>query len=148
MGDFNYRVNKTMEEVEKIIENKEELKLLEFDQMNYEIKNYNLKSLGYYEGKISFLPTYKYSDDGSNEIVAIQKSIFHLGLIEYYIKSMKINLKKSKMTKMKMKKMKIVSVKIAKKKIIKKVMSMKMMEKRILIQIKKIRKKVLKLLSS
>ena len=69
MGDFNYRVNKTLEEVEKIIEKKEELKLLEFDQMNYEIKNYNLKCAGFKEGKIEFMPTYKYSDDQTNIII-------------------------------------------------------------------------------
>ena len=69
MGDFNYRVNKKMEEVENIIKEKKEMDLLQFDQMNYEIKNYNLKSFGYNEGKINFLPTYKYSDDNSNEIL-------------------------------------------------------------------------------
>ena len=76
MGDFNYRVNKTMEEVEKIIKKKEELKLLEFDQMNYEIKNYNLKCAGFKEGKIEFLPTYKYSDDQTNIIIC--DSIDHI----------------------------------------------------------------------
>ena len=69
MGDFNYRVNKKKEEVENIIKEKKEMDLLEFDQMNSEIKNYNLKSFGYNEGKINFLPTYKYSDDRSNEIL-------------------------------------------------------------------------------
>ena len=69
MGDFNYRVNKKKEEVENIIKNKKEMDLLQFDQMNSEIKNYNLKSFGYNEGKINFLPTYKYSDDRSNEIL-------------------------------------------------------------------------------
>jgi phosphatidylinositol-bisphosphatase len=69
MGDFNYRVNKRKEEVENIIKDKKEMDLLQFDQMNSEIKNYNLKSFGYYEGKINFLPTYKYSDDRSNEIL-------------------------------------------------------------------------------
>ena len=73
MGDFNYRVNKKKEEIENIIKEKKEMDLLQFDQMNYEIKNYNLKSFGYYEGKISFLPTYKYSDDGSNEICCDSK---------------------------------------------------------------------------
>ena len=76
MGDFNYRVNKTMEEVEKIIKKREELKLLEFDQMNYEIKNYNLKCAGFKEGKIEFLPTYKYSDDQTNIIIC--DSIDHI----------------------------------------------------------------------
>ena len=32
-----------------------------------------MKSFGYYEGKISFLPTYKYSDDGSNVICCDSK---------------------------------------------------------------------------
>jgi len=69
MGDFNYRVNKTMEEIEDIYKSKKEMTLLEFDQMNYEIQNYNLKSYGYKEGKINFLPTYKYSDNYKNEII-------------------------------------------------------------------------------
>ena len=68
MGDFNYRVNKKLEEIEEIFKDKKEMSLLEFDQMNYEIKNFNLKSFGYKEGKINFLPTYKYSDDEKNEI--------------------------------------------------------------------------------
>ena len=69
MGDFNYRVNKTMEEIEEIYKSKKEMDLLEYDQMNYEIKNYNLKAFGFKEGKINFLPTYKYRDDYKNEIV-------------------------------------------------------------------------------
>jgi len=69
MGDFNYRSNKSMEEVEEVIKNNNELSLLEFDQMSEEIKNYNLKSFGYKEGKINFKPTYKYSDDETNEII-------------------------------------------------------------------------------
>ena len=69
MGDFNYRVNKTMEEIEDIYKAKKEMTLLEYDQMNYEIRNYNLKAFGYKEGKINFLPTYKYSDNYTNEII-------------------------------------------------------------------------------
>ena len=69
MGDFNYRVNKTMEEIEDIYRSKKEMTLLEYDQMNYEIRNYNLKSFGYKEGKINFLPTYKYADNYTNEII-------------------------------------------------------------------------------
>ena len=69
MGDFNYRVNKTTEEIEDIYKNKKEMTLLEYDQMNNEIKNYNLKSYGFKEGTINFLPTYKYNDDYKNEII-------------------------------------------------------------------------------
>ena len=69
MGDFNYRVNKTMEEIDNIIKNKKEMSLLEYDQMNNEIKNLNLKMEGFKEGQINFLPTYKYSDDYKNEII-------------------------------------------------------------------------------
>ena len=76
MGDFNYRVNKTMEEIEEIIKNKNELKLIEYDQMNNEIKNFNLKCEGFKEGKIDFMPTYKYSDDQTNIIVC--DSIDHI----------------------------------------------------------------------
>ena len=68
-GDLNYRVNKTMEQIEDIYKNKKEMTLLEYDQMNNEIKNCNLKSYGFKEGKINFLPTYKYSDDYKNEII-------------------------------------------------------------------------------
>ena len=70
MGDFNYRVNKTMEEIKDIYKSKKEMTLLEYDQMNYEIKNYDLKAYGFIEGKINFLPTYKYSDDYKNEIIS------------------------------------------------------------------------------
>ena len=69
MGDFNYRVNKTIEEIGYIYKMKKEMTLLEYEQMNYEIKQYNLKAFGYKEGKINFLPTYKYSDDYRNEII-------------------------------------------------------------------------------
>ena len=69
MGDFNYRVNKTMEEIEDIYKEKKEMTLLEFDQMNNEINNFNLKTSGFKEGNINFLPTYKYSDDNKNEII-------------------------------------------------------------------------------
>ena len=69
MGDFNYRVNKTVEEAIDIYKQKKEMSLLEYDQMNFEIKNLNLKSFGFKEGKIQFLPTYKYSDDYKNKII-------------------------------------------------------------------------------
>ena len=44
--------------------------------MNYEIKNYNLKCAGFKEGKIEFMPTYKYSDDQTNIIIC--DSIDHI----------------------------------------------------------------------
>ena len=69
MGDFNYRVNKTVEEVKEFLKIKNELELLEFDQMNYEIKNYNLKCEGFQEGNINFFPTYKYSEDQTNLLI-------------------------------------------------------------------------------
>ena len=53
MGDFNYRVNKSVEEVKEFLKSKNELELLEFDQMNDEIKNYNLKCEGFTEGNIT-----------------------------------------------------------------------------------------------
>ena len=94
MGDFNYRVNKTIEEAEEFIQKKEELKLIEYDQMNYEIKNYNLKCAGFKEGKINFLPTYKYSDDDSNILVCDSKD--HIpswtDRILYYINDNKFHL--------------------------------------------------------
>ena len=94
MGDFNYRVNMTMEEVEEIMKNKEELKLIEFDQMNHEIENYNLKCAGFKEGKIEFLPTYKYSDDDRN--ILICDSLDHIpsytDRILYMINENKFNL--------------------------------------------------------
>ena len=69
MGDFNYRVNKSVEEVKEFLKSKNELELLEFDQMNDEIKNYNLKCEGFTEGNITFFPTYKYSEDQTNILV-------------------------------------------------------------------------------
>ena len=70
MGDFNYRINKTKEEIDDILRNKEdEIKLFEFDQMNYEIKHRNLKCYGFKEGNVDFMPTYKYSDDDQNIII-------------------------------------------------------------------------------
>ena len=69
MGDFNYRVNKSVEEVKEFLKSKNEIELLEFDQMNEEIKNYNLKCEGFTEGNITFLPTYKYSEDQTNLLI-------------------------------------------------------------------------------
>ena len=70
MGDFNYRINKDKEEVEEILRNKNELNLFEYDQMTYEIKHHNLKCNGFKEGKVSFMPTYKYSDEeDTNELL-------------------------------------------------------------------------------
>ena len=69
MGDFNYRINKKLDEIDDILRNKDELKLFEYDQMNNEIKHRNLKCYGFKEGKVTFMPTYKYSDDEKNIIV-------------------------------------------------------------------------------
>ena len=69
MGDFNYRINKKLEDINDILRNKDELTLFEYDQMNDEIKHRNLKCYGFKEGKVNFLPTYKYSDDEKNIIV-------------------------------------------------------------------------------
>lgn len=68
MGDFNYRTNKTVEEAEKLYKEGNEMALLEFDQLNQQIKDFKLKAYGYNEGKINFLPTFKYSDE-KNEII-------------------------------------------------------------------------------
>ena len=98
MGDFNYRVNKSMEEVKEIYKNKKEMSLLEYDQMIYEINNYNLKAFGFYEGKINFLPTYKYSDDYRNKIIC--DSIDHIpswtDRIIYKINEMKFKIIENK----------------------------------------------------
>ena len=69
MGDLNYRVNKTKDEVDEIIKNKNVLSLFEYDQLQNEINNNNLKCDGFKEGKVDFLPTYKYTDDETNEII-------------------------------------------------------------------------------
>ena len=70
MGDFNYRINKSKEEVEEILRNKNELNLFESDQMTYEIKHHNLKCAGFKEGKVDFMPTYKYSEEeDTNELL-------------------------------------------------------------------------------
>ena len=68
MGDFNYRVNKTVAEINEIYNNKKEMTLIEHDQMINEIKNYNLKAFGFKEGKIKFLPTYKYYENETFKI--------------------------------------------------------------------------------
>ena len=102
MGDFNYRVNKTIEEAEKIYKEGNEMSLLEFDQMNEQIKLYNLKSFGYNEGKINFLPTYKYEDneiscDGEDHIPSwTDRILWKVNNEKYKIQdNTKINSKKS-----------------------------------------------------
>lgn len=60
MGDFNYRVEKDLDEVIEMYKYKHEMSLLNYDQMTEQIKLGNLKASEYKEGKINFPPTYKY----------------------------------------------------------------------------------------
>lgn len=64
LGDFNYRVDLSNEEVRKRVQAKDYATLLRFDQLDFARKNG--KAFPFFtEGHISFAPTYKY-DLGSN----------------------------------------------------------------------------------
>ena len=62
MGDLNYRLNNNKIEINKI--RNDYLELLEFDQLSFEKRRIKLISnLGFKEGKINFLPTFKYRNN-------------------------------------------------------------------------------------
>jgi hypothetical protein len=65
-GDLNYRINMDKEEVKKLIEEKNYEALLEKDQLYCSIKNKEIDLDDFYEGKINFMPTYKFLD-GTND---------------------------------------------------------------------------------
>ncbi len=60
MGDFNYRVDCNPDEALNLIKNEETYKLLEYDQMNKEMKDNRKLFNNFSEGIIEFRPTYKY----------------------------------------------------------------------------------------
>ena len=65
-GDLNYRINMEKEEVKKLIDNNDFETLLENDQLYCAIKKKEIDLDDFYEGKINFMPTYKFLD-GTNE---------------------------------------------------------------------------------
>ena len=65
-GDLNYRINMEKEEVKKLINNNDFETLLEKDQLYSAINKKEIDLDDFYEGKINFMPTYKFLD-GTNE---------------------------------------------------------------------------------
>ena len=65
-GDLNYRINMEKEEVKKLIDNNDFETLLENDQLYGATKKKEIDLDDFYEGKINFMPTYKFLD-GTNE---------------------------------------------------------------------------------
>ncbi len=61
-GDLNYRINMDKEEVKKLIKNKELETLLENDQLYSAINKKEIDLDDFYEGRINFMPTYKFHD--------------------------------------------------------------------------------------
>ena len=65
-GDLNYRINMEKEEVKKLMNNKDFETLLEKDQLYCALTKKEIDLDDFYEGRITFLPTYKFMD-GTNE---------------------------------------------------------------------------------
>ena len=65
-GDLNYRINMDKEEVKKLISNNDVETLLEKDQLYSAINKREIDLDDFYEGRINFMPTYKFLD-GTNE---------------------------------------------------------------------------------
>ena len=65
-GDLNYRINMEKEEVKKLIDNNDFETLLEKDQLYSSMNKKEIDLDDFYEGKINFLPTYKFLD-GTND---------------------------------------------------------------------------------
>ena len=65
-GDLNYRINMDKEEVKKLISNNDIETLLENDQLYSAINKREIDLDDFYEGRITFMPTYKFLD-GTNE---------------------------------------------------------------------------------
>ena len=64
-GDLNYRINMEKEEVKKLIDNKDFETLLEKDQLYSAMNKKEIDLDDFYEGRITFLPTYKFLDGTS-----------------------------------------------------------------------------------
>lgn len=65
MGDFNYRVDLELQDAQEMLENNDIETLLDSDQFIKE-QNVGLDMDNFYEGKIEFMPTYKYKIDSDN----------------------------------------------------------------------------------
>ena len=65
-GDLNYRINMDKEEVKKLISNNDIETLLENDQLYSAMNKREIDLDDFYEGRITFMPTYKFLD-GTNE---------------------------------------------------------------------------------
>ena len=65
-GDLNYRINMDKEEVKNLISNNDIETLLEKDQLYSAMNKKEIDLDDFYEGRINFMPTYKFLD-GTNE---------------------------------------------------------------------------------
>ena len=65
-GDLNYRINMDKEEVKNLINSKDIETLLENDQLYSSLNKKEIDLDDFYEGRITFMPTYKFKD-GTNE---------------------------------------------------------------------------------
>ena len=65
-GDLNYRINMDKDEVKNLINNKDIETLLEKDQLYSALNRKEIDLDDFYEGKITFMPTYKFMD-GTND---------------------------------------------------------------------------------
>jgi len=61
-GDLNYRINMDKEEVKKLIKSRDIETLLENDQLYSAINKKEIDLDDFYEGRINFMPTYKFHD--------------------------------------------------------------------------------------
>ena len=71
-GDLNYRINMDKEEVKKLISNNDVETLLEKDQLYSAINKREIDLDDFYEGRINFMPTYKFLD-GTNEYDYVER---------------------------------------------------------------------------
>ncbi|GBB91089.1 hypothetical protein RclHR1_01820018 [Rhizophagus clarus] len=71
LGDFNYRISLSNEEVRSLIENEDFTELLEAEQLTKQME-FGQAFGDYIEGPITFLPTYKY-DNGTNNYDTSEK---------------------------------------------------------------------------
>ncbi|XP_010461239.1 PREDICTED: type I inositol polyphosphate 5-phosphatase 1-like isoform X3 [Camelina sativa] len=67
LGDLNYRINLSYEEIHELIARKEWQRLVEYDQLSREMTKGNVFE-GWSEGTLDFAPTYKYEIDSENYI--------------------------------------------------------------------------------
>ena len=65
-GDLNYRINMEKEEVKKLIESNDFETLLDKDQLYSAMNKKEIDLDDFYEGKINFMPTYKFFDGTSD----------------------------------------------------------------------------------